>query len=285
MAFVRNRRDGWGYSQPPNVPFEINKASPQSNGLVAWWTCLGQNAGQVALRDMMGRFDMTVVNTPVISSSAMGPVVLFDDGSSEYLTNGNAAVITYPITMACWVNTNDLSVNQSLIIIADTATSNNFHQLYIEQGLDMLRVRSDDATATIAFATTTTAMSINTWHHACGVFTSSTNRAVFLDGGGKGTDALDVTPVGLDSTTIAVRRTNFNQWYLSGMIAESRIYNRALSDAEVYALYAPQTRWELYKPLTRLWNGLTVTVVGGTVMPIIPLSGVHSVIGGGQIVR
>jgi len=41
-----------------------------------------------------------------------------------------------------------------------------------------------------------------------------------------------------------------------------RLYNRALSAAEIGAMYNPQTRWSLYQPRTQLID-VTVAAAGG----------------------
>jgi hypothetical protein len=86
-------------------------------------------------------------------------------------------------------------------------------------------------------ATTTAGYTANTWHHACGVFTSSTSRAVYLDGTNSGTNATNITPSGLDTTTIGSRFTqNTNGVFLNGLIAEVGIWNAALTAEEVASL-------------------------------------------------
>ena len=44
---------------------------------------------------------------------------------------------------------------------------------------------------------------------------------------------------------------NLGFWlnYFTGKIGDVRIYNRALSPAEIWAMYDPATRWELYAPV------------------------------------
>lgn len=73
--------------------------------------------------------------------------------------------------------------------------------------------------------------SASEWHHACGVWTSASSRAAFIDGGNKGTNATSTTPSGIVST--AIGQASFNA---GGSIADVAIWNVALSDAEVLAL-------------------------------------------------
>jgi hypothetical protein len=48
-----------------------------------------------------------------------------------------------------------------------------------------------------------------------------------------------------------------------GLIADVRIYKRALSDAEVWALYDPRSRWDLYwQPNTRAYSFMSAIAAG-----------------------
>ena len=59
-------------------------------------------------------------------------------------------------------------------------------------------------------------------------------------------------------------------WF-TGQIAEVRVYNRALTDNEVWELYAPQTRWDLYwQPSRRVYVQAPASF-DATQFPHIPL--------------
>ncbi|HUW32512.1 MAG TPA: hypothetical protein VM223_12950, partial [Planctomycetota bacterium] len=40
-----------------------------------------------------------------------------------------------------------------------------------------------------------------------------------------------------------------------GRLGEVRFYNCAKTDAEIWQMYDPPTRWELYRPVVPLWTG------------------------------
>jgi len=63
---------------------------------------------------------------------------------------------------------------------------------------------------------------------------SATDRAVYIDGGSKGTNATSNTPSGLASTRLGKDHDNNNA--LDGRIGEGAIWNVALTDAEVARL-------------------------------------------------
>ncbi len=201
---------------------------------------------------------------------------LFDDGSSEYLTNNAAVLTATPITMACWFNSNDSTIRQELISLSDTAGDTNFFSLVLMGADPGDLIRADIRAGSGAAAETLSGYSTNTLHHGCAVFTTPTNRAVYIDGGNKGTDVTDLTPAGIDATTIGcLRRTGVGQ-FMSGSIAEPTIWNVGLTDAEIAILAAgysplfvrPQNLL-FYAPLIRGLNdkvgGLILTATGTTV--------------------
>jgi len=150
----------------------------------------------------------------------------------------SAPVTAYPFTFACWVRPDRNTAQETLIYIGDKDVD-NFHSW-------QLRINGDVAGDPFRFrtvagggsnsASTTTGFSIDTWHHACGVATSGTLRAVFIDGGSKGTITTSATPAGSDRISVGREGDSIPANYFDGRIAEVTIWNVALSDAEVAAL-------------------------------------------------
>jgi len=44
-------------------------------------------------------------------------------------------------------------------------------------------------------------------------------------------------------------------------IYDFRVYNRALTTSEIYAMYSPATRWELYRRPDRVFKSAAVAAV------------------------
>ena len=161
---------------------------------------------------------------------------LFDDASSEYLYTASTPVTGYPLTMACWFNSDDITINQQLMAITDTGGDNNWFSLVL---------RGDDAGDPIGLqvngsgfqqTVSTSGYSANTDHHACGVFTSATSRTIYLDGGNSAIGTTSATPSGIDSISIGVLGRATPAEYVSGKAGESAVWNVALTAAEVNSL-------------------------------------------------
>lgn len=162
---------------------------------------------------------------------------LFDDASTEYLAVASAVVATTPLSMACWFNSDNAAARNVLMCVGDTNAVN--YQLLEANGTasgDPVAVWSN-AGGAASSAVTTSGYTAGTWHHACGVFSADNARAVYIDGGSKGTESTNRAVSGLDTTAVGARYSNgaFDR-YTSGMIAEAAVWSAALTDAEVAIL-------------------------------------------------
>ena len=148
---------------------------------------------------------------------------LFDDASTEYL-GINQAVVAVPYAAVCWFNSDVGDTNQTLICLADKDADVNYIEFYLNGGAAVTaKARQTDGASGSAISTNT--YNLNTWHHACGIFVSDTDRRALLDGGGKGTNADSATAVNIDKTAIGVLCRSTLTHYFSGMIAEAAIYD------------------------------------------------------------
>lgn len=159
---------------------------------------------------------------------------LFDDASNQYLSVAQPVVAAVPLTMAAWIYKDDTADDACVMSIADVATATHFFQL--EYWNDELVYAGTCGGGAVQEAMTSAAGGINTWVHACGVFPAINSRAVFLNGGSKGTNSGSATPAGLDNTSIGAKVASSIVNYASGRIAEAAIWDVALTDTEVALL-------------------------------------------------
>lgn len=147
----------------------------------------------------------------------------FDDASSEYLEYAGAVVGATPLALSCWFYSDDLTVSQNLLGIQDAGTAE-----FCRIGA-MGSVGGDPIRAQITggnVADTSTGYAANAWHHACGIFATSTDRRAFIDGGSKGTSTGSQSfPATPDVTVIGRRSDSTPVQYMSGRIAEAAIWD------------------------------------------------------------
>lgn len=238
---LRVDRGGWPYEHPPNGDFILNTLSPQARGLVAWYP-LG--LGQYRWRNVLGRHHLSPLGGPTLRGSRRGLVTLFDDAASQRLSATGAIVLAPPFTISAWINTDALLSSQAIAGVFDAAYA-DYHYLMISSARAYARSRVG-AGADVAASTTTTMPAANAWYHVCGIWAATDSRAVCLNANGKGTNANDVAPSGLVYSIVGARGVGL---FMSGMIADVRFYNRALSDVEIKQLY--RNPWELCQPVVR----------------------------------
>lgn len=150
---------------------------------------------------------------------------LFDDALSEYLQIDQTVLSAAPLAMAVLFKLDALDMWHSLIQVVNSGVVADDFTLYARADNNKLSFTARNTGVSDGFAITTAAISLNTWHHGCGIEASTTDRRVFLDGGSKGTDVTDVTPASLNRTAIGAFRDSTPGGYMSGMIAEAAIWD------------------------------------------------------------
>jgi len=194
---------------------------------------------------------------------------LFDDGSSEYLDAGSSPSTSPPLTVAAWFYSDDATHDsQPIVAIGNDANdTTNFYRVHADSDGAVKAVAYNDAT--LGVAATSTSWSADTWHHACGVFSATNSRAVYLDGGGKVTNSTSVTPTVNKAMIGGLQYSDAPAFtpYFSGRICHAAIWSAALTDAEV-ALLAAKISPLLVRPqsLVAYWplnEASDADIVGG----------------------
>lgn len=160
--------------------------------------------------------------------------------TSNFLRCSSAVVTAAPVTIAAWGKTSISGTVQAMGGIFNSASTAK-HMLYVN-GSNSISAVTDDGAAAAAAASVSVTISANVWFHACGVWASATDRRAFLNGANKGTDATNLTPAGLNRTSIGVQdgvAADPSSPFApagTGDLAEVAIWNVALSDADVASL-------------------------------------------------
>ena len=165
----------------------------------------------------------TLTNGPTFNSSNGGSIVF--DGVNDKVDCGTFSV-PY-VTVSTWVYKTSLATNQGI------CRKQNAWAVSVYNGV--LQVA---AYTSWVFRSTSYTIPLNTWKHIAYTYsgTGSYSQSVYLDGSlifysSYGTGALSsnnyTARVGYDD----------NNWYWNGKIANTQIYNRALSASEVLQNY------------------------------------------------
>lgn len=159
--------------------------------------------------------------------------ISFDKSVPDILSIASAAVTAAPVTIAAWFNPASEDTLMAPVTISSSDNDDGF-QLAL-QGIGTQVVMASHGSSGVQ-ASTSTAWAASTWFHGCAVFASSTSRAAYLNGGGKGTDTASMTPTGLNRTNLGVFYASGSYDPYDGLMAEIGIWDVALSDGEVAVL-------------------------------------------------
>ena len=176
-----------------------------------------------------------VLATPVALAGASRH---FDGAGDWVQADTDSGINAYPFTFMAWVKT-DTNLGGVLVYVGDKDVSNVFWGLTVEAtggGAGTPTARMVARNTTIDDCIDTTVNLENAWHHLAAVFRSATDRELYVDGVSKCTDTSSVT---MSSATDRTSMGHFGDSTpsddLAGYLAEGKIYNRALSAAEVVA--------------------------------------------------
>lgn len=160
------------------------------------------------------------------------------NGSTTQLLNTTVGVTAAPLTMAIWGRPANTTARHWAFTLANS--SNAYFGISFAGDLGGDPVRATAVDGANAGSASSNGYSANVWQHLCGVFTSSTSRAVFRDGANKATNTTNVTPSTISRTEIlynSIQLSNAN-----GDFAEAGLWDVALTDEEVAILadgYSP----------------------------------------------
>jgi len=234
---------------PPSGPFTIQRASPQAAGLVAWFPFWGK------------RWDMDGFGRPYTKPEAgpynfsigpEGPAHVVDSDTQRLdivvpgTPNAYAGTVSFftRLTALPGAGNQDTFLDfrnsgNGITLLNDGSTNNRFRLAYFT-----------------SFSSTSAYLSVNpaaeTFYHVA--FTwfndAGSNLAVraFINGWFNSQTTGARAPWAATPVTAQINQDGFRYLY------ELRIYNRILSDAEIWQLFSPETRFDLYLALApRVW--------------------------------
>jgi len=180
----------------------------------------------------------------------------FTAASAQNISCNSPASLSavYPITLSVWVYATTDTLNMTPLGWYQAATNQSSRILFAGAVTDR-PVRANLLTTTNYISQIVPGFTINTWHHACGVFASSTSRTIYRDGAAGLTNTVDSTPTNLTRILIGTHAGIQN---FDGYISDVAIWSAALSTGEINSLakgfsakkIRPQSL-EFYAPLIR----------------------------------
>jgi hypothetical protein len=213
----------------------IESADPGAEGLVAYYPLDGD------VSDATGSHDGTVSGTPNFVAGYEGQALdlASADAAPQYVGvvySDDFALNSF--TVAAWINVHDLDAPRA--ILGTRFNGDNTFDVKVEA----TRIHGDigDGSAWLntsvdLVAAQGGAISIGDWHHiAYAIDGTSGTAELYLDGVLAATISLGGTPLFMKPDQELRIGNSSGAEYMNGLIDEVRIYNRALSPAEVAGL-------------------------------------------------
>ncbi len=253
MSVLRRRSvyKDWRINQGFGQPFTLNKDSPQARGLAGWWPML-PGGGRV-LRDLSGFGNTGTSNSfPTWIRDANRGVTLDFDGIDDFIDAGTGISlnVTKNFTISTWIKADDPS---PATVIISKVTDGNDKQYNLTVISGRLRLEYEKSGNNYFLDTATDLISTD-WIHVALTISESLTAKMYLNAVERASDTglTEVTAVASNPVNIGKRGGVDNDRFFAGAIDDMRIYNRALTAAEIYQILSPSTRWDLYRSLDSL---------------------------------
>lgn len=260
-----------------------------AEGLEHYWA-LNEDAGYTAA-DSAGAQTGTLANGPIwqpLAGRFGGAIDL--DGVDDRIDLG-VFNLPYGSTMsiALWMKADDFDVSDARLISKATGTANTDHYWMISTiNSTAIRFRLKAGGSTTTLSTSVGQVVANEWHHVAVTYDGS-NMRIYVDG----LPAASVPKTGLltSSATAAVAIGNqpagAGSRPFDGLIDDVRVYDRALTSAEIAAMSLPKP-----PPAITLWYGDVLDVghlgtpqqwvnVVGNVSPVAQVDSLRYTLNGG----
>lgn len=224
------------WRQPVNWEHRLNE------GLVDWLLAVPHCAWGTTFKSIVRpdrawtstNMEATDWDIPIGASRPGGWACSDIGGTNEYHTIASL-VTAVPFTFTCWGRPANATAKMTAVSIGNAANF-SFACLYFDgsTGGDPIIARSDSDASGSATASSASGFTANEWHHAAGVFAAANSRTAYLNGVPGTTETTTITQAAMATGTSGSLFANGGPYdYFTGQIDSVRIYNRALSDADV----------------------------------------------------
>ncbi|HEX3624550.1 MAG TPA: GH25 family lysozyme [Verrucomicrobiae bacterium] len=233
-----------------------NSALDPSN-MVNWWTADGN------FYDIYGVTNLTPQNNISYTNGIVGTAFHFD-GSSAYMTSSGGEIAP-PWTICAWVY-HQKAPTASAALCGDSTFALKIEQYNNTGEVGLSQTRVGDYVFSPAYT-----LPLNTWTHLAFVATSS-SVTVYANGVQKGT--ITASNVGLPRAFFGVDTFSGSPSdFMLGAVDELQIYKRALTTAEIAAIYsagsAGLVRAPQFTGTTNIGSGqIQLNLIGQTGKPI-----------------
>jgi len=212
--------------------------------LVGYWA-LDENTGNIAYDSSGNDNDGTIYNSPSWVAGKSGYALDFDGASDQYIELNSPDDVmpgTNSMSVCGWVKGTWSGSNYDRFYDAFVINSQSSTQFFAgaDNGTGKLRVRFSDGTNYAVTTFTDATWLDGSWHHVAVVYDRDAGKAYVYIDAVKSSTELDISAITLSIDTVTSFRFGIGGSLnndLNGTLDELRVYNKALSQAEITELY------------------------------------------------
>ena len=208
--------------------------------LVSQWKMNDNAASTVVIDSKSTNTGTSARNTSTLTvSGRINTALKFERASSDFIGVGPGSQlnISGDITISAWVYLLATDAGDINTVVAKCVTGSPYDQYFIYEQGGNIRMRVRNTSASV-FEGIKTSAGTNQWQFVCGVISGTTVTA-YVNGSSAGGTSATVT--GTRATVTASTRIgklhDGAPYLMRGNMDDVRIYNRALTQAEITALY------------------------------------------------
>ena len=229
-----------------SVFVDTNRVEAQAikHGLVAYWTFDEAHVGGDTVEDVIGDFDGTINGDRQMVEGKIGEALKFAHQKNDFVDFGVDIndEMTRPLTIDGWIKFIELEVELPQIVMCsrkgDWGNGTGITLIYINnykgQGFTLsLRFHHEAGTCDLLYQPFKP--NIEEWYHYAATYDGAMMKS-YINGESKDSSQLACAEGAKKSFTslkIADSEQFGNQWNFTGAVDEVRLYNRALTEAEV----------------------------------------------------
>ena len=217
-------------SASDSVSVTVNPSSTLVSGLVAHYR-LNETSGTVA-DDAAGSYNGTLRNGAAWAPGRYAGGVSFD-GVNDYISLPAINASGSGLTVAMWVRTSSFQPSDQQFLSKATGTSEQQHDwmLGLSSGRRLrFRLRSNAVTSTLT--ANSGDLPQNTWYHATATY-DGTRMRLYVNGVEVGSTSKSGAVAMNPNVPVNLGRNSGGGRYMKGVLDDVRIYNRALTPAEI----------------------------------------------------
>lgn len=204
-------------------------------GLKGYWSFNGADTTGTTTYDRSGAGNNgTLTNGPTITTGKVGQALTFD-GSNDYVSTGSGVPTADIFTFTAWVKWNS---GTSTIIGPDTDAGIQFRVMTSTGRIELLHSN------TLSIGNSTVGVPAGIWTHVAVTNDASGNYRFYINGtdaGGSGTNLFNYA----NRPVLIGTRTTSTLESFNGSIDEVRIYNTALTAAQIQSIYRQEASDEV----------------------------------------